>query len=372
MNALLQHNFGNGNWQHRAYFSRNVFDLYSNFSLYLKDPQFGDEINQFEKRNLFGYSTTITKNGQKHGVRISNIFSAGIRYDGVSPTFLSHVVRRNFLSYTTLGKVNEANLFAHIQKQITFNRWSVNGSVRFDHLRFGYTDYLHPSKATQSAGIVSPKIIVQYTSSGQLQLFGKVGKGFHSNDSRIVATRARNSLPAAYGADFGATIKPSKKFYLQATAWYLYLQQEFVYVGDDAIVEPAGKTQRIGIDLSGRWQVSKAFFASANFNVARPRLLEAEKLNNYIPLAPNFTSTGGVYYKKTTGINGSLSYRYMHSRPANETNTITAKGYWLTDAAVNYSMPAYEISLVAENLLNATWNEAQFATESRLQQEPAP
>jgi hypothetical protein len=32
----------------------------------------------------------------------------------------------------------------------------------------------------------------------------------------------------------------------------------------------------------------------------------------------------------------------------------------------------FEIALVAENLFNTDWNEAQFATESRLYNEPAP
>ena len=66
-----------------------------------------------------------------------------------------------------------------------------------------------------------------------------------------------------------------------------------------------------------------------------------------------------------------MSYRYIKSRPANEDNSIIAKGYFVTDAAINYTQPRYEIGLAFENLLNTQWNEAQFATESRLRNEPA-
>ena len=42
------------------------------------------------------------------------------------------------------------------------------------------------------------------------------------------------------------------------------------------------------------------------------------------------------------------------------------------DASLNYTKPKYEIGIAIENMLNTKWNEAQFATESRLKYEPAP
>ena len=40
------------------------------------------------------------------------------------------------------------------------------------------------------------------------------------------------------------------------------------------------------------------------------------------------------------------------------------------DASINYTKPKYEFGIAIENLLNTNWNEAQFATESRLKNEP--
>jgi len=62
----------------------------------------------------------------------------------------------------------------------------------------------------------------------------------------------------------------------------------------------------------------------------------------------------------------------MKDRAANEDNSIVAKGYFVADAVVNYTKHSYEIGLAIENLFNTKWNEAQFATESRLKDEPAP
>ena len=81
-----------------------------------------------------------------------------------------------------------------------------------------------------------------------------------------------------------------------------------------------------------------------------------------------------VFYttQKEKGWNGSLGYRYMGDRPANETNTVVAKGYFIIDAAVNYTKPNWEAGLSVANVLNTRWKETQFETESRLRNEPAP
>ena len=96
---------------------------------------------------------------------------------------------------------------------------------------------------TETEFIVNPNLNILYTHSHQLQLYLKLGKGFHSNDTRVViAEEGREILPAAYGMDAGFIWKPSPKVILNATYWYLFLEQEFVYVGDAGIVEPVSYT----------------------------------------------------------------------------------------------------------------------------------
>jgi outer membrane receptor protein involved in Fe transport len=84
------------------------------------------------------------------------------------------------------------------------------------------------------------------------------------------------------------------------------------------------------------------------------------------------TSAGGLTIKSKPGINTSLRYRFMGDRPANEANSVKAKGYFLTDLVVRYLGKQYEMGLAVENLLNVKWKETQFETESRLKQEPSP
>ncbi|CAN5749850.1 TonB-dependent receptor [soil metagenome] len=373
VNLKLAHHFKNGAlWENQAYYSRYQFSLYSNFTFFLNDPVNGDEINQAEGRNLFGYSSKFHRQFLFNKWSLKSTYGTGIRYDATSDSKLANVTKRVFLSDVKLGDIKEANLYGFVQQQVSFGKWLIDAGVRLDYLHFNYLDKLTSIQMpSQGKSIVSPKLNIQYTLNQSVQFFLKSGKGFHSNDTRVVtANSGKQILPAAYGTDIGFILKPSRKLLLSMAAWYLYLDQEFVYVGDDGNIEPSGKSRRQGIDLIARYQFANNLFANVNLNITKPRALNAPKGEDYIPLAPTFTSTGGVFYKAKQGFNGGLTYRYIKSRPADEINSITAKGYFLLDASVNYSTTKYEIGISAENLLNEKWNEAQFATTSRLRNEP--
>jgi hypothetical protein len=58
---------------------------------------------------------------------------------------------------------------------------------------------------------------------------------------------------------------------------------------------------------------------------------------NYIPLAPDFTSTGGLSFQNGMDFQ-EVSLPLSKSRPANEDNSIVAKGYFVSDMNVNYSI----------------------------------
>ena len=374
-NLILHHRFANGSsWDNQAFYSRYIFNLYSDFSFFLNDPINGDEINQAENRNTFGYTSRYEKQYFFGDTKLRSSFGAGLRYDATNDSRLTHVIKRNFLEDVKHGNITESNLFAYLQQQVNRGKWLIDAGLRVDQLHFNYLDKLQNTQLpAQSKAILSPKLNIQYTVNPTLQFFVKTGKGFHSNDTRgVVANSGIQILPAAYGADIGFILKPVKPLLITVAAWYLYLDQEFVYSGDDGNVQPSGRTKREGVDLIMRYQFTKNLFANLNFNLTRPRAIGEAKGRDFIPLAPTATSTGGLFYKAGRGFNGGLSYRYIADRSANEDNSITARGYFIVDGSLNFTRRNYEIGLAVENLLNAKWNEAQFATESRLKNEAQP
>jgi len=374
-NLVIAHHFNNGiNWENQLFYSRYIFNLFSNFTFFVNDPVNGDGINQAESRNIIGYLSKLDKKYEAGNWRLHSLAGGGLRYDNTKDSKLTHVVKRRFLDNIKLGDIKELNLYAYVQQQASIGKFMLDGGIRFDYLHFDYFDKLNMQQMnSQGKSIVSPKFNIQYTINSAVQLFVKSGKGFHSNDTRVVvANQGKEILPAAYGTDIGVALKPTKNFFLSVAIWNLYLNQEFVYVGDDGNVEPSGKTKRQGVDLIARYQFSETLFANVNINLTKPRARGEMKGQDYIPLAPTATSIGGIFYKTKRGFNGGVTYRFITDRPANEDNSIIAKGYTLLDGSINYTQSKYEIGLAFENILNVKWNEAQFATESRLMNEPAP
>ncbi len=362
----------NFNITQQLYYSRYRFDLFSNFTFFLNDPVNGDQIRQREKRDIIGYNASLQTKHYYRRWTVSSEAGWGLRADKTYQSELSHTAAKEIvLERKALGNIKEVNTFAYASQNISSGKWVFNPSVRVDYFSFAYADALNPFMPSQQKAIVSPKLNVFYNQSKKVQLFIKTGKGFHSNDTRVVVPNSGlQILPAAYGADAGTVLKPLKNLIISTSAWYLFLQQEFVYVGDEAIVEQGGKTQRVGFDVSARYQFAKNWLADVNINYAHARDLESAKGENFIPLAPQLTSIGGISYQSKEGFNGSLRYRYLKDRPANSDNSITAEGYFVTDFSFSYTKRKYEIGLIIENLFNTKWNEAQFETTSRLRNEP--
>ncbi|MVT10476.1 TonB-dependent receptor [Chitinophaga tropicalis] len=356
-----------------AFFSHYSFELYSNFTFFLEDTVNGDQIRQKEDRNIFGFESALNKTFSSAASLQAGL---GLRNDDVNNIELSHTVnRKTTLKQIQLGDINETNLYGYVSSEIKAGKWLINPAVRIDHLEFNYVDKLAAAYSTQSQNksIISPKLNFLYNPSSRIQYFLKLGKGFHSNDTRVVVAQSGHEiLPAAYGADLGLIWKPLPSLVVNTALWYLYLEQEFVYVGDVGIVEPSGKTTRKGVDIGARYQLGKWIFINGDLTYTHARANDAAKGENYIPLAPKITATGGISIKHPSGVSAGINSRYLGHRPANEDNSIVAKGYCVTDANVNYQWDHLSIGLITENIFNTAWNETQFATESRLKNEAAP
>ena len=361
--------------KNQFFYSNYNFELYSNFTFFLEDPINGDQIRQKERRNLFGYNGSFSTQSNVGNSRWTTTLGAQYRHDLTNGTELSRTLNRSeILEPIQLGNINELNAAVYADELIQVSdHFTVNAGLRLDFFRSQYEDLLAVTKKSATAAIVSPKLNFYYTVNPRLQLYLNTGKGFHSNDARVVVPQGgRQILPPAYGSDLGVIFKPFPKLLINAAAWYLWLQQEFVYVGDAGVVEPSGQTRRQGIDVSVRYQITKNLYFDVDVNTAKPRAIGELEGQNFLPLAPTFTTVGGLSLQNKSGFSGSLRYRYIGDRPANADNTIIAKGYFVNDLQANYSQKCYNLGLSIQNIFNVRWKETQFATNSRLKNEVEP
>lgn len=357
----------------RAYASTYDFELYSNFTFFLEDSLNGDQIRQREDRTLFGFASTYTQPfGNGH------LWRAGVdlRHDESRDNALSHTRNRTeTLEHFQLGDIWETNLSGFADLTLNRGKFQVNAGVRVDHFDFQYQDQLTPAydRAFARKAIVSPKLNVFYNLAPDAQVYLKTGRGFHSNDTRVILSETgRRILPAATGADLGTLWKPLPRLLLNVAYWYLHSEQEFVYVGDAGIVEPSGASVRHGADVSARYQLGTLVYLNVDVNYARARSVADPEGENFIPLAPALTAQAGVGLRTNGGFVANLNARHIADRPANEDNSIVAEGYTVVDANVSYTRGKLEVGVQVQNLFDVDWNETQFATLSQLAGEDAP
>jgi outer membrane receptor protein involved in Fe transport len=417
MSLVYQQKQDNHSFHIQAYLTNYSFKLFSDFTYYLKDTVNGDMIEQNESRWLSGLNATYQISGKIRSVILINTFGAGFRNDVINNA-LWHSPNRIRMNALSNAGINQANLFVWGQSKIIFNRhWRVEIGLRGDYITYDVDDHLGNANDTLSNGLphasgyaqqamLNPKFNVVYSPSAKVDIYLNTGTGFHSNDARnvIFTQKAKEieqvklregqsekeiskwltkhnfnpqqqftgTMPRAYGAETGFRAELLKRLNLGMSVWYMYLDKEFVYAGDGGYSELSNPTQRLGLDCEARLKITGWLWADADMTLSQGRINGLPKGRNYIPLAPNFTLTGGITMADYHGFDISLRTIHIGSRPANESNSVTALGYTLINLGSSYHWKRYTFFVTIENLFNTKWNEAQFDTESRMKWEKAP
>ncbi|MFN8438178.1 MAG: TonB-dependent receptor plug domain-containing protein [Cytophagales bacterium] len=348
------------------------FDLYSNFTFYKNDTVNGDGIRQFENRNVLGLNLMYTNTININSKIIKTSFGVQARNDHVTENGLEHVVRRKYLNTISRGNIDESNFSAFTKIDFQSKKLKIEAALRGEVFSWAYTGKVDTLTGyfDKQQQIVLPRLKLTYLGTKNKDLFLNMGRGFHSNDARTLTNFGhKGMLPYTYGADFGAHLPLSANWFLMPIVWVLYSEQEFVYVGDEGVIEAGGKSFRKGVELTLRGKIQNKIQLDADFTYSVPRYVGVMDDEKYIPLAPVLTGTGGFDYKINSKFNFGARLRYMGDRPANESNTIIAKGYCVIDFSSTYSWAQHSIGLNIQNITNQKWYETQFLTNTRLKNE---
>ncbi len=363
----------------QVFYSKYDFQLFSNFTFFLNNPQNGDEIEQTDDRHVVGVNSkySITKNN--HFVNMG----IGTRADFIKNE-LWNTIDRTRTDSVANANIKEQSLFFFVKDEIKINdKLKVEIGLRANQIFFDVTDNIASNTTYENYTgknnqfTVSPKINVSYSLTDNYKLFFNVGRGFHSNDARSsVQEKGNNKLPLATGGEIGFLLRPHPKMLFNIALWGLALENELVFIGDEGATENNGASHRYGIDISGRFNLLLNLVADVDVNISRSVFVEkifAKRLQSdyYVPLAPRLTSTGGFTYRKNR-VETSFRYRHLAARPANEDGSVMARAYTVLDLNAAYTLHSNRFAISVENLLNQKWNEAQFDTQSRLISETIP
>jgi TonB dependent receptor len=374
----LRHKVGDdGELRVTAWLARNRLTLYSNFSFFTNDPVDGDMIRQIDDRVYAGMRASWSVDRHYGALRVLARAGSQWRYDDSRPA-VSSAPNRLLRAPITASTVDEVagGLFAELD--FRYSHWlrAVAGA-RYDALLVQVQDRLHDEGAAARSGerfadIVSPKLSLIFHPHDYLDLYANFGSGYHSNDARGQVRRgdARvDPFARALAYELGARVAGSTRWMLSWSGYLLDLASEVVFVGDDGTSEPRGKTRRLGTELSGSVALLPWLKWDGSVSYSHAAFVDNAGNADAVALAPRWLLQSGIEAEHRSGLAGRLSLLFIGDRPATEDGSLTADGFTRLDAALEYKRAWYGLSLAVQNLTDAAYRSAQFASTTRLRGE---
>lgn len=368
-----------------AYLGSYRFNLYSNFTLYLNDPDRGDEIEQVDRRAFYGAKVSYRVVHELGGLRFDTTIGGDLRSDDIHEE-LWHTLHRQQLDAVRNNRVYETLLGTYINEEIDFARWlRLDLGARADLLSFAVDNMLAssdpaaPISGVGASHLISPKASLIATpldrDDAQLDVYLNYGHGFHSNDVRgAFAQPSVTPLTRAVGAEVGSRARLWNRLDLAVALWQLDLDSETVWNGDDGTTGVSDPTTRRGIEIESRYEVSSWLAADLDLTFTKSQFSKDGENGGGLALAPKQTWSGGLSARHQLGpgvARAGARFYGIGDRPATDDGVLVAPGFTQVDLHVGYRHRWFDLSFDVENLLNAAMRSAQFATVGRLRGEPA-
>ena len=223
-------------------------DLFSNFTYFLDDPVNGDQFHQADRRVVSGAKVTHRRIGSWAGKPLQNTFGVHVRNDDIGRVGLYHTAGRQRLETVREDAVVQTSAGAFAQNETEWTPWlRTLAGVRVDTYRFDVEAGEPANSGTEYASRISPKTGVVLGPWKGTEVYGNVGRGFHSNDARgatitidpVTGDPASRVTPLARatGAEIGLRTVRVKGLQSTVALWTLGLESELLFVGDAGTTE---------------------------------------------------------------------------------------------------------------------------------------
>jgi len=365
-----------------AYWFKYRLNLFSNFTFFLDDPVNGDQFQQADDRNVYGWTGSWTKAGDLFGAPTIDTLGFELRQDRIAPVGLYATYRRDRLSTTREDDVIPGSAGIYAQNDTQWNDWfrSILG-LRYDWYRFDVDASLPANSGNVSAGIASPKASFVFGPWSKTEYFVNAGYGFHSNDARGVTIRidpktgdavdSATPLVRSKGAELGMRTEAVPNVQSSLALWYLTLGSELVFVGDAGTTEAGRPSRRYGVEWNTRWRPLPWLFADLDVAWNHARFTQDAPEGNFIPGAPSTVISAGVAVDRYGPWSGAVFMRYIGAYPLVESNAVRSQASTVFDAQVGYEIARNtRLRLDVFNLFDANVNDISYYYTSRLPGEP--
>jgi outer membrane receptor protein involved in Fe transport len=400
-----------------AFVGRSLFDLFSNFTFFLNDPVYGDEIQQHDSRlqqganvqylqpyKFFGKQALLTVGGNLHFNQI-NVGLYPTTSRNPNRKFLpGNIDNANVLYTKADAKVN--NYAGYVQNGVDFfdGHLRIETGLRFDTFTFDVNGFelggeeisplrhrnaerknnslnslclcvsvVNPLVGEESATKFQPKLAVAWSpfETTPITFYTNYGRGISSQDARGIV---RNSdAPKISTTDFyqAGTSYNSRRVSVVGSFFLIDRSNEQVYIPDDGSIEFAGRSRSYGLELRNSFRINRYLsFNGGLTQVIRaiyPGEFTAEGRRVIIDSAPKTVANGSLILSELRGFNASLNWRHISNyRLDAEDENIRASGHDVVDFSLAKRLKKWvELNFSIDNLFNKKYYETQNYFESR-------
>ncbi|MEL7369068.1 MAG: TonB-dependent receptor [Myxococcota bacterium] len=276
----------------------------------------------------------------------------------------------------SLNQQEQAIAFgAYTQQQLSFGSLLVLGSIRYDHIDFEVFDRLIEDGDTSGSRAFDQMTAqggLQYQLLPSLALFANVAQSFETPTfSELVNSGPDAGLSAQLDAQRALSLEAGVRgqgaaFSFEATAFRIGLDNELLAAEDEqnrAIFTNAGRSERVGVEIFGRWQVLESLEVRAAYSFLRATFgdegADSERQGNLIPGLPEHRIFARARWAQD-GLHVAAEIEWVGRRFADDANEARAGAYTLGEIRagstfnIGTSLTA-DLSFGIRNLFDVTY-----------------
>lgn len=327
-----------------GFLGRTLFDLFSNFTFFLNDPVFGDEIQQHDSRLQEGLSVQYLRPQKIFGN--TALFTAGANLLAAQVNVgLFHSVERNpnrldlnraqgidnpgVLLTNAHAKVTNVAGFFQQSIDLLRGRLHLEGGLRYDYFRFNVRDGVNVTPAdanafsgTQSSARLQPKASVAFTVSDRLPLsvYVNYGRGINSQDARGVIQQPDNPRIATTDFYQASIAYNERKFSLSADYFLIDHSNEQVYIPDDGTFEFKGPSRVTGNEVKGSAHLNRYLSMNGGLTQVTNAFFRGTDPRRYVDSSPHFVAAPSL--KQPTGGSSPKMMAVSSEMPSAKKSTV--------------------------------------------------
>jgi hypothetical protein len=380
--ADAQRSAGRGSTRATLYGFRYGLNLISNFTYFLDDPENGDQIEQEDRRTVWGGRLTHRRLAHLFGRHTENAVGVQLRHDAVDNTALYKTVLGRRIGTVREDAVSQTMLGFYGDSEIEWSpRFRTGLGLRGDVYRFDVDSSNALNSGKGSDAIVSPKATAVIGPWQGTELYVNGGLGYHSNDARgaTIAVDPRTGAPVervaplvrARGAEVGLRSVRVPKLQSTIALWYLGFDSELLFIGDAGITEASRPSRRTGVEWTNYARLNPWLTAEADISFSDARFTDDDPAGNTVPGALDRVISGAITIEPAKRLFGSIRLRHFGPRPLVEDASVQSKSTTIWNSEIGYGV-ARQARLMLEvfNLFDAEVSDIDYFYRSRLPGEP--